>query len=106
MINSITMPKISKFILFTVIGLGIFLVIGLVGGAIAFNTLIKPNLATLTEPVADISTPIIEEGGQIVQEGIEQESKGIVSEIIDANISALREQIISTFTIGGPEEGE
>lgn len=107
------MSKIPKFILFTIIGIGIFLVIGFVGGAIAFNTLIKPNIANLSEPVADISAPIIEEGEQIVQEGIEQgkqESQNIISEIIQANIAAVREQIISTFTIGGGEgesqEGE
>ena len=100
------MLKIPKFILFTLIGLGVFLIIGFVGGAIAFNTLIKPNIS---EPVANISTPIIEEGEQIAQEGIEQgkqESQNIISEIIQANMAAVREQIISTFTIGGPEEGE
>lgn len=100
------MPKISQFILFTLIGLGVFLIIGFVGGAIAFNTLIRPNIANLSEPVANISAPILEEGEQIAQEGIEQgkqESQNIISEIIQANITAVREQLISTFTIGGGE---
>lgn len=103
------MPKIPKIITIIVAGFGIFLLVGIVGGAIAFNTLIKPNIASLSEPVANISAPVIKEGEQIVQEGIEQgkqESQNIISEIIQANIAAVREQLISTFTIGGPEEGE
>lgn len=100
------MPKIPKIITVIIAGFGVFLLIGIIGGVIVFNTFIKPNIATLTEPVADISAPVLEEGEQIVQEGIEQgkqESQNIISEIIQANISAVREQIISTFTIGGGE---
>jgi hypothetical protein len=99
----------TKIITFIVVGIGAFLVLGLAGSMIVFNTFIKPNLATVTEPIATISTPIIEEGEQIVQEGIEQgaqESQNIISEIIDTNIAAIREEIISAFTIGGDEESQ
>ena len=103
------LPKIPKIITIIVAGFGIFLLVGIVGGVIVFNTFIKPNMANISEPVPDISAPVIKEGEQIVQEGIEQgkqESQNIISEIIQANIAAVREQIISNFTIGGPEEGE
>lgn len=98
------MPKIFTFI---IAGIGVFLILSIVGGVIVFNTFIKPNLATVTQPVAEISQPIVAEGEKMIQEGLEQgqqEAGNIVSEIIQANIAALREQIISTFTIGG--EGE
>lgn len=101
------MPKIFTFI---IAGIGVFLILSIVGGIFIFNTLIKPNLATITQPVNEtvneISKPVVEEGEKIVQEGIEQgkqEAGNIVSEIIQANISAVREQIISAFTIGGGE---
>jgi len=97
------MPKIFTFI---IAGVGIFLILSIVGGVIVFNTFIKPNLATVTQPVAEISQPIVAEGEKIVQDGIEQgqkEASNIVSEIIQANITAVREQLISAFTIGGGE---
>jgi len=97
------MPKIFTFI---IAGVGIFLILSIVGGIIVFNTFIKPNLATVTQPVAEISQPIVAEGEKIVQDGIEQgqkEASNIVSEIIQANITAVREQLISAFTIGGGE---
>jgi len=100
------MPKIFTFI---IAGIGVFLILSIVGGVIVFNTFIKPNLATVTQPVAEISQPIVAEGEKIVQEGIEQgqqEASNIVSEIIQANIEAVREQLISAFTIGGGEESE
>lgn len=97
------MPKIFTFI---IAGVGIFLILSVVGGVIVFNTFVKPNLATVTQPVAEISQPIVAEGEKIVQDGIEQgqkEASNIVSEIIQANITAVREQLISAFTIGGGE---
>lgn len=97
------MPKIFTFI---IAGVGIFLILSVVGGVIVFNTFVKPNLATVTQPVAEISQPIVAEGEKIVQDGIEQgqkEANNIVSEIIQANITAVREQLISAFTIGGGE---
>ena len=100
------MPKIFTFI---IAGVGIFLILSIVGGVIVFNTFIKPNLATVTQPVAEISQPIVAEGEKIVQDGIEQgqkEAGNIISEIIQANITAVREQIISAFTIGGGEESD
>ncbi len=100
------MPKLSKIITIIAVGFGALLLVGIIGSVIVFNTLIKPNTAVITQPIADISTPILEEGEQAVQEGIEQgaqESQNIISEIIDANITAIREQLISTFTIGGGE---
>lgn len=100
------MPKLSKIITIVVAGFGVLLLVGIIGSVIVFNTFIKPNAAVITQPLADISTPILEGGEQAVQEGIEQgtqESQNIISEIIDANITAVREQIISTFTIGGGE---
>ena len=103
------MPKIPKIITIIVAGFGIILLVGIIGSVVVFNTFIRPNMANISEPVTDISAPVIKEGEQIVQEGIEQgkqESQNIISEIIQANIAAVREQIISNFTIGGPEEGE
>ena len=100
------MPKIFTFI---IAGVGIFLILSIVGGVIVFNTFIKPNLATVTQPVAEISQPIVAEGEKLVQDGIEQgqkEAGNIISEIIQANITAVREQIISAFTIGGGEESD
>lgn len=97
------MPKILTFI---IAGIGVFLILSIIGGVIVFNNFIKPNLATVTQPVAEISQPIVAEGEKIVQEGLEQgqqEASNIVSEIIQANISAVREQLISAFTIGGGE---
>jgi len=96
----------SKIVTFIIAGIGLFLILSIVGGVIVFNTFIKPNLATVTQPVAEISQPIVAEGEKIVQEGLEQgqqEASNIVSEIIQANISAVREQLISAFTIGGGE---
>jgi len=95
-----------KIFTFIIAGVGIFLILSIVGGVIVFNTFIKPNLATVTQPVAEISQPIVAEGEKIVQDGIEQgqkEASNIVSEIIQANITAVREQLISAFTIGGGE---
>lgn len=103
------MPKLSKIITIVAVGFGALLLVGVIGSVVVFNTFIRPNAAVITEPIADISTPILESGEQAVQEGIEQgtqESQNIISEIIDANITAIREQIISTFTIGGEGEGE
>lgn len=99
----------SKIVTFIIAGIGLFLILSIVGGVIVFNNFIKPNLATVTQPVAEISQPIVSEGEKIVQEGLEQrqqEASNIVLEIIQANITAVREQIISTFTIGGGEESE
>lgn len=105
------MPKmIPKIMAFIVAGIGVFLLLIVVGGIFVFNTFIQPNLANIAEPVNEtvneVSKPIVEEGEKIVQEGIEQgqqEAGNIVSEIIQANITAVREQIISAFTIGGGE---
>jgi len=104
------MPKILTFV---IAGIGVFLILSIVGGVIVFNTFVQPNLANIYEPVNEtvneISQPIVEEGEKIVQEGIEQgqqEAGNIVSEIIQANIAAVREQIISAFTIGGESESE
>jgi len=101
------MPKMMpKIVTFIIAGIGVFLILSIVGGVIVFNTFIKPNLATVTQPVAEISQPIVAEGEKLVQEGLEQgqqEASNIVSEIIQANIAAVREQIISAFTIGGGE---
>lgn len=97
------MPKIFTFI---IAGIGVFLILTVVGGIFVFNTFIQPNLANIVEPVNEISKPVVEEGEKIVQEGIKQGQQGagnIVSEIIQANIEAVREQIISAFTIGGGE---
>jgi hypothetical protein len=103
------MPKmIPKIMAFIVAGIGVFLILTVVGGIFVFNTFIQPNLANVVEPVNEtvneIANPIVEEGEKLVQEGIEQgqqEAGNIVSEIIQANITAVREQIISAFTIGG-----
>ncbi len=103
-------PKIMAFI---VAGIGVFLILTVVGGIFVFNTFIQPNLANVVEPVNEtvneVSKPIVEEGEKLVQEGIEQgqqEAGNIVSEIIQANITSVREQIISAFTIGGESESE
>jgi len=105
------MPKmIPKIMAFIVAGIGVFLILTVVGGIFIFNTFIQPNLANITKPinktVNEVSKPIVEEGEKLVQEGIEQgqqEAGNIVSEIIQANITSVREQIISAFTIGGGE---
>lgn len=105
------MPKIMpKIFTFIVAGIGVFLILLVIGGIFVFNTFIQPNLANITKPVNEtvneVSKPMVEEGEKIVQEGIkqgQQEAGNIVSEIIQANISAVREQIISAFTIGGGE---
>jgi len=108
------MPKmIPKIMAFIVAGIGVFLILTVVGGIFVFNTFIQPNLANVVEPVNEtvneVSKPIVEEGEKLVQEGIEQgqqEAGNIVSEIIQANITSVREQIISAFTIGGESESE
>lgn len=100
---------LPKIIIIALGGISILLIATVIGGVFVFNTFIRPNTATITPPLADISTPILEEGGQVVQEGIEQgkqESQNIISEIINTNIAVIREQIISTFTIGGESESE
>ena len=98
-----------KIVTYIVVGVAVFLGLGAVGAAFIFNTFISPNLSNILEPVSTVSKPIIEEGQQVVQEGVEQgvqESQTIVSEIIQGNLSALREQIISTFTINPEPETE
>jgi predicted PurR-regulated permease PerM len=104
---------VTKSIKYIALGLGVVTLLVIFGGIYIFNTFIKPNVSPLNtqieSTVSEISQPLVQEGEQIVQDTIEQgkeEAQGVISEIMKSNLEAIRESIISSFTIGEDSESE